>query len=269
MVSDDFVQELARECGQIIRDGYQTIKTWRTKADPGDVVTEIDEASERHVIERIRAAFPDDGILSEECGRCVEGSNGAVWVIDPLDGTRNFTLHIPFFCVSIARAVNGVVEWGAIYDPVHDEMFHAVRGGGAYLNGEPISVSRDQTLENGLFNISWVNRKADPKRFIEYIDRLSGQTSYFRRFGSAALVMAYVACGRLHGYVQGGVNAWDVAAGIVLVEEAGGRATDFAGQPIDLGRKNIEIVTANPSIHKSLIDVVNHAGHRRNSPKTP
>ena len=262
MGPSDFIQDVARGAGRIIIEGYKDPGVWRAKIDPGDVVTEIDIASEKYVIDRIRDAFPEDGILSEESGACVAGTSGALWVIDPLDGTRNFTLKIPFFCVSIARTVKGVAELGAIYDPIHDEMFVAERGNGAYLNDEPIMVSSRQTIDDGLINISWVNRKVDPKHFVDYIDHLSGHTSYFRRFGSAALVMAYVASGRLHGYLQGGVNPWDVAAGIVLVEEAGGKVTDFQGRPIDLGKKNIEIIAANPPIHEVLARVVNDCRRR-------
>lgn len=259
MRPEDFIQIIATEAGEIVRNGYRTLRTWRAKTDPGDVVTEIDIASEKHVIDRITRQYPDDGILSEESGACVQGTSGTVWIIDPLDGTRNYTLQIPFFCVSIARAVNGVVETGVIYDPVHDEMFYAARGRGSYVNGERVSVSPDGTVEDALINVSWASRTMDARRFLDCLEHLSGQTSYFRRFGSAALVMAYVGCGRMHGYVQGGVNPWDVAAGIVIVEEAGGIVTDFRGNQIELGRKKIEVVAANPNIHRCLLEVIDRA----------
>lgn len=256
MTRNDFLQETARGAGKIIIDGYKNIQSCRAKADPGDVVTEIDEASEEYVIGRIKREFPCDSILSEESGALgLEHSEG-IWIIDPLDGTRNYTQQVPFFCVSIAYYVDGAAQTGAIYDPVQDEMFFAERGKGALLNGKPIEVSKDKSVDDGLINVSWARSKGDAEIFIDYLDNLSRRTSYFRRFGSAALAMAYVACGRLQGYVQSGVNAWDVAAGIVIIEESGGKVTDFQGNEIDVGEKNIEVIAGNLDIHRDLFEIM-------------
>ncbi|MHB9038860.1 MAG: inositol monophosphatase family protein [Armatimonadota bacterium] len=256
MQLDEFMQDVAFGAGQIIKDKYHSVKKWRTKSDPGDIVTEVDEASEKYVIDRIRAEFPEDRILSEESGAIGEGDSGRVWVIDPLDGTRNYMMGIPFFCVSIGLAVDGRPGMGVIHDSIHGETFFAERGKGAYLNGEPISVCKDESMEDSLISVSWVRRKVDRRVFVEYIEQLSQDTSYFRRFGSAALVMAYVASGRIHAYVQGGLNPWDVAAGVIIIEEAGGVVTDFQGQPIDLRNPDIEILTANPALHSMLLENV-------------
>lgn len=254
---EDFIKDLALGAGRIIKEKYHDVKKWRAKSDPGDIVTEVDEASEKYIIDRIKAAFPNDHILAEESGALGGKNDGRVWIIDPLDGTRNYMTGIPFFCVSIALTVNGEPEVGAIYDPIHDEMFFAKKGGGAYLNGEPISVCGMNSLDESLISVSWVNRKADRKAFIDYIDRISLKTSYFRRLGSAALVMSYVACGRLHAYMQAGLCPWDVAAGIVIIQEAGGLVTDFQGRPIDLHNGELEVLTANPALHKQLSEIIN------------
>ncbi len=252
MQLDDFIQDLARGAGEIIKSRYGAINAWRAKSDRGDLVTEADEQSEAYVMKRITSEFPRDHILSEEIGGA-GGEGERTWIIDPIDGTRNFAIGVPFFCVSIGVAVAGAVEAGAIYDPIHDEMFFARRGHGAYLNGEPIHVSADDTLEDALVAVSWVRLKVDGSRYIRLMDEISRETSYFRRLGSAALMLAYVACGRFHCFVQGGLNPWDVAAGVVLIEEAGGVVTDFYGKPIDIRNKSIEILAANPPIHSLLL----------------
>ena len=204
----------------------------------------------------LRVSTRQDRILSEESGALGNESGEITWVIDPIDGTRNYKVGIPFFCVSIGAAKQGVAQMGAVYDPMHDEMFFAERGRGAYLNGERIEVSKDSSMEDCIVSVSWVKRKVDGTKYIEYIQKLSRDTSYFRRLGSAALVLSYVACGRIDGYLQGGLNPWDVAAGVVLIEEAGGVVTDFQGKPIDLSKKDIEIVTGNRDIHSILLNQV-------------
>ena len=255
---DDFIQNLARSAGRIVKRKTKSPKTWRAKSSRGDIVTEVDEEVEQYIIRRIRRACPGDRILTEESGAVGSwhADDRPIWVVDPLDGTRNYVMGVPFFCVSIALTRNGVSELGAIYDPVHDEMFFARKGGGAHLNGTPIQVSQEESLEDSVISVSWVKRRADRTKFVDYIDGLSRDTSYFRRFGSAALVMAYVACGRVHGYIQGGLNPWDAAAGAVMIEESAGLVTDFGGDPVDLRNENIEVVAANPKLHSILLNQV-------------
>jgi len=253
---DEFIQSAARDAGRIQKDAFGTSYAWREKSGRGDIVTEVDEACEKLIIDRIRREYPDDPILSEEAGAIGIEEDRPVWVIDPLDGTRNYALGIPCFCVSIAVVRQGVPEVGAIYDPIHDEMFAARRGGGAFLNGEPMRVSDWDTLEDAMISVAWVRSKVHSARYLRIIERLSKHTSYFRRIGSAALVAAYVACGRFHAYLQGGLHPWDIAAAAVLVEEAGGLITDFEGHPIDLRHPSIEMVTANPELHAMLLDEV-------------
>ena len=250
------MQDLARGAGQIVKDKFHTAKTWRQKTDRGDIVTEVDELSEAYIVDRITKEYPEHCLMCEEGGMLGNQSGDYVWIVDPIDGTRNYMIGIPFFCVSVGIARNGVAEIGVIYDPIHDEMFFAERGKGAFLNGEPITVSAEKSLEDSVVNVSWVKRKVDGQKFVRYVDEISHHTSYFRRLGSAALVMAYIACGRLDAYMQGGLNPWDVAAGVVLIEEAGGIVTDFKDLPIDLTKKDVGIVAANPAIHSILIDKI-------------
>jgi len=248
----EFIQSTARDAGHIQKEAFHKTYTWRTKSGRGDVVTEVDEACEKLIIDRIRAEYPDDPILSEEAGAVGVERDRPVWVIDPLDGTRNFMMGIPFFCVSIGVVRRGVAEVGAIYDPIHDEMFFARKSEGAFCNGERIQVADEDSLDDAIISVAWVRRKVDRTRFLRLIDGLSKETSYFRRFGSAALVAAYVACGRVHAYLQGGLNSWDMAAGLLIVEEAGGVTTDFHGRPVDLRHKDIEVICSNPKLHGIL-----------------
>ena len=256
MQLDEFVQDVARGAGRILKEKFHAPMTWRQKTGRGDIVTEVDEEAERYIVGRIREHCPDHAILSEECG-AVGGENSQdTWIVDPVDGTRNYATGVPFFCVSIGLARNGASEMGAVYDPIHDEMFFARRGKGAYLNGQRIEVAREESIEDSVIPVGWVRRKGDRAEFLQYIEVLSHDTSHFLRFGSAALVMAYMAGGRVDACIYGGLNSWDVAAGVVLIEESGGIVTDFAGNPIDLRNKDIEIAAANPKLHSVLLERV-------------
>lgn len=254
-----FLEETAKGAGEILRRNFGKIKHWKTKSGPGDIVTEIDYESERYILERIRHAFPNDNIISEETGKIIAApaaetvGEKRVWYVDPIDGTRNFALGIPFFCVSIGVSVNDRMAYGAIYDPTHDDFYYAERGKGASINGKPIHVSKTDNMLDAVVSISWARPKADYRRFVEYIRKVSEQSSYFRRLGSAALVMCYVATGKIDAYLQGGLSAWDIAAGIVLIEEAGGIVTDFCGNPLDLNQEKLEVLTGNPTMHEMFV----------------
>ena len=252
----EFVEDVARGAGAIVRDKRFTFTKFRSKDGGADLVTEVDEESEAYILGRIKEQFPEDSILSEESGASGEFEGKRVWIVDPIDGTRNFAIGIPFFCISIAAVRDGKPEVGALYDPIHDEFFFAQRGQGAFLNGEPIRVAQQETLSDAVVSVSWVKRKCNREQFLRYIDIISKETSYFRRFGSAALVMCYVACGRVHAYMQGGLNPWDVAAATLVIEEAGGRVTDFKGIDLDMRNERIEVLTSNPKLHSQLLTKV-------------
>ncbi|MFQ3550177.1 MAG: inositol monophosphatase family protein [Armatimonadota bacterium] len=250
-----FIEEVAYGAGKIVREKFSEPFQWKEKTDRGDIVTEVDELSEKYIIDRISKEFPDDGYLAEESGNTNINSK-RIWIIDPIDGTLNYMKRIPIFSISIAAYENGQVSAGVVYDPIHDEMFSAQRGYGTTVNGEKITIDNVEDIENRIITVSWVQSKADRTAFVKYIDEISKETSHFRRLGSAALNMAYIADGRLNAYLQGGLNPWDISAGLVIIEEAGGIVTDFNGNPINATDPIIDIVTACPAVHKQLMEQV-------------
>lgn len=219
----------------------------------GDYVTDLDHASEKLIVDMIRQAFPDHQIEAEESGRETNEASFR-WIIDPLDGTANFIQGIPFYSVSIGVMFEGSLITGVIFDPERNEMFKAVRGRGAWLNDKKISVSDKKSIE------STVLASGFPFRIVEELDLyLSSFRAFFlkaaaiRRMGSAALDLAYTACGRLDGYWEMRLNPWDVAAGAVLIREAGGMITDFDGGDDFLESGNV--VASNGGIHGEMIAV--------------
>ena len=226
----DIAREAAGIGGSILAEGYNLPKSISFKGDI-DLVTQFDLASEKAVVEKIRGVFPDHVILAEEGGE-IQGDTLYKWYIDPLDGTTNFAHGFPFFCVSIAFEAPGPsgpeIKVGVVFDPLRREMFFAQRGAGAFLNDAPISVSREGELQKALLATGfpyYIQQTPDPvlTRFRKMCLRARG----VRRAGSAALDLASVAAGRLDGFWEEGLSPWDTAAGILLVEEAGGRVTDF------------------------------------------
>jgi myo-inositol-1(or 4)-monophosphatase len=254
----DLAVSIAREAGAIQRERRNEPRIIETKSSAIDLVTDVDEASERLILERIEAARPDDGILAEEAGTR-EGRNGYVWVIDPLDGTTNYAHGIPHFAVSIGIELDGTREVGVVYDPIKDELFSAQRGGGAFLNGERIGVSTTQELERALLATGFAyNVHSAEVDNVEYFTRFIKRAQAVRRAGSAALDLAYLACGRFDGFWELDLHAWDVAAGYLLVEEAGGVVSNLAGGPAP--RSGAEIVGSNGRLHPALLAVIAASG---------
>lgn len=249
----DFMIETARDAGKMIRDHFGHARQVRTKCDRGDVVTQADLDSDALIISRIREAFPDDGILTEESGALSLPEGQRIWIVDPLDGTRNFSRGIPIFCVSIGVSQGGRPIAGVIYDPIHDELYHAVEGQGAFLNGERLQVSEQDDLELIMVNMAWTKVTSDGRSFMPHAVKLVEKTNYTRRYGSAALALAYTAAGRLHATVLVDLKPWDVAAGMLMITEAGGIATDFYNKPVILPKPSIDILSANPSLHEILM----------------
>ena len=245
-------EEIARAAGAIQRARYETELTVRTKSASIDLVTEVDHACEALIVERIRGARPRDAILAEEGGG--EDHAGATWrwVIDPLDGTMNFAHGYPRFCVSIGVQCEGRGEVGVVYDPLLDELFAATRGEGATRNGRPIRVSRVTELGRALLATGFaydVHRSIDDNiaHFARFVKRARG----LRRDGSAALDLCYVAAGRFDGFWELKLHAWDVVAGNLIVEEAGGRTSDFAGKPPSGDGR--ETVASNGLVHEAML----------------
>ncbi len=222
-----------------------------------DLVTEVDLAAEQAAIAVIRDAFPSHRIAAEESGRG-EGDPECLWWIDPIDGTTNFVHGYPFYSVSIALEYRGEMAAGVVYDPGRDEMFEAVRSGGARLNGREIRVSAAAALADALLATGFPYERSERWKALELAAALLPRIQGLRRDGSAALDLAYVAAGRLDGFWERGLKPWDTAAGSLLVAEAGGRVSDFSGGRFDLHRG--EVAAANPLIHRELISGLNQNG---------
>ena len=212
-----------------------------TKA-PGDFVTSADKRTEEILINELQKAHPDYGIVTEESGIINKRNINNRWIIDPIDGTLNFLNSVPQFAISVAYEENGEILCGVIFNPITNEMFCAEKGNGAYLNNSRIRVSKKKKVQDSLLVTGGPKQTSNMKKkiFSEYI-KISNHSSNVRKFGSAALDMAYVACGRFDGYWQREINLWDVAAGIVIVKEAGGFVDFFEEDTKFLLKKNERI----------------------------
>jgi myo-inositol-1(or 4)-monophosphatase len=246
--------DAARAAGLLLRDARAGTRQITYKGAPTNLVTEMDARAEALVIEHLRDAFPDDAILAEESGARA-GNSGRRWIIDPLDGTTNYAHGLPLWAVSIALERDRRVILGVICDPAHGELFVAERGGGAVVNDEPLAVSRRAILDESLLatGFPYGIRETHDTNLSEYA-AFSLRTRGVRRLGSAVLYLAWVAAGRLDGYWELRVGSWDVAAGALLVEEAGGRVSDLAGGPLDLDAPSI--VASNGHIHGAMLRVL-------------
>ncbi len=243
----------ARAAGRIHLRWLNKTNTAR-KSNALDLVTEADKEAEAAVIATIRRAFPDHAILAEESGAS-EQQSAHRWIIDPLDGTTNFAHGFPAFCVSIAYEHRGRVRYGVIFDALHKELFAAHRGKGAKLNGRPIRVSEVRTLATSLLATGFPYDRRERRRFyLAFWEDMMTRVEGVRRAGSAALDLASVACGRLDGFWEFGLKPWDVAAGSLLVEEAGGKVTNMDGTPFDLA--GARLLASNARIHQEMTQVL-------------
>ena len=219
-----------------------------------DLVTEADRRSEAAITEALSRAFPDHSILAEE-GTLVKGSAPYRWIIDPLDGTTNFAHGLPVFCVAIGLEAEGGLVLGVAYDPTRDELFVAQRGRGASLNGKPLRVSPAASLNDSLLATGFsYDIREHPRNNLPEYGAFSLRCRGVRRMGSAILDLAYVAAGRLDGYWEMRLGPWDLAAGVIMVEEAGGRVTGLDGKPFDLSRG--EALASNGKIHDEMLSVL-------------
>ncbi|HLX36926.1 MAG TPA: inositol monophosphatase family protein [Candidatus Binataceae bacterium] len=243
----------ARAAGRIHMSWLHRAEATR-KTNPLDLVTEADKEAERAVIATIRRAFPDHAILAEESG--ASGNTSAHrWIIDPLDGTTNFAHGFPAFCVSIAYEYRGRVQVGVVFDALRKEVFIARRGKGARLNGEPIHVSKSKKLETSLLATGFAYDRRERRRFyLCFWEEMMMRVEGIRRAGSAALDLASVASGRLDGFWEFNLKPWDVAAGSLLVEEAGGKMTNMDGTPFDLA--GAQLLATNSRIHAEMAKVL-------------
>jgi myo-inositol-1(or 4)-monophosphatase len=241
----------AREAGEVLREGFGWQHSVRYKGEV-DLVTEVDEQAERVIKEILLGAFPSYGMLAEESGRS-SGREDARWIVDPLDGTTNYAHGLPIFAVSIALERAGEVVLGVVHDPIREETYLAERGGGATLNGEPIKVSDNDELIQALIATGFPYDRAEMPEALELFGRFAAITRGMRRLGSTALDLCYVAAGRLDGYYERGIWAWDIAAGGLILEEAGGKVTDYRGAGLNLEGR--QIVASNGYLHSAMMEL--------------
>lgn len=247
---------ITRQAGALVRERFALAHQETSKGHEGNLVTETDRASEDLIVRLLADRFPGHAVRAEESGR--SGSGDVSWLVDPLDGTNNFAHSYPMFAVNLAACLAGEVLLGVTYDPLRDELFAARRGGGARLNGSPITVSSRGRLPVALVATGFpYDKAANPDNNLAEFAAVTPVVRGVRRGGSAALDLAYVAAGRLDGYWERGVAAWDVAPGLLLVREAGGRVTDYTSQPavLDGGR----FVATNGHIHTALVALLGEA----------
>ncbi|HIM43372.1 MAG TPA: inositol monophosphatase [Rhodospirillales bacterium] len=238
----------------LVRDFGEIENLQVSKKGPADFVTTADKKAEEVLVAGLTKARPRFGFLLEEGGKIEGADTSNRWIIDPLDGTTNFLHGIPHFSISIALERDGEPVAGVIYEPITDQMFWAEKGQGAYLNGRRIRVSARRRLEESLFatGIPFAG-KQDHDRFLSQLKAVMAVSAGVRRFGSAALDLAYVAAGRYEGFWEFGLHPWDIAAGIVLVREAGGFVTDIGGGGM---MESGEILAANDSLHGPLLKIL-------------
>jgi myo-inositol-1(or 4)-monophosphatase len=251
----------ARQAGEIMIRQLNQLETLEvTEKSRNEYVTEVDRIAEGIIIEVIRDHYPDHSILAEESGQ--QGNNEFQWIIDPLDGTTNYIHGFPVFSVSIGVTHNGILEHGVVYDPLRQEIFSASRGQGAQLDGRKIRVSRRTGMRHSLIATGFPYRD-NSVHLDDYLAMLKSvitETSGIRRPGSAALDLCYVAAGRVDGFWELGLNIWDIAAGALILKEAGGRISDFAGSDGYLHSGNV--VAGNPKVYAGLSKLL--SPHTRN-----
>jgi len=239
----------AKDAGEVLRKGFGRQHSVRYKGEV-DIVTEVDEQAEQVIREILLGAFPAYGMLAEEGGALASEAE-ARWIVDPLDGTTNYAHGLSLFCVSIALERAGKVVLGVVHDLMREETYVAERGGGATLNGEPIRVSDTEELIQALIATGFPYDRPKIPEALDLFGHFAAITRGMRRLGSTALDLCYVAAGRLDGYYERGIWAWDIAAGGLILEKAGGKVTDYRGGMLDLEGR--QIVASNGALHAAMM----------------
>jgi myo-inositol-1(or 4)-monophosphatase len=250
--------EVAQEAGKILREEMERPPTISHKSE-FDLVTQADRRSEALIVGKLQKYFPDHSVAAEE-GTGKDTSSEYRWHVDPLDGTTNFAHAYPCFCVSIALARKNELLLGVVYNPIYNELFTAARGEGAFFNGKRIHCSKISALKNSLLCTGFPNHNRHANPNIHFYWDFTLRSHGVRRDGSAALDLASVAMGRFDSFWEFGLNPWDTAAGVILVEEAGGKITDMQGQPYTLG--GVSILASNGLIHDEMVRVAAEAAER-------
>lgn len=250
-----FIKEICTQAGEVLKEGYGKEHQIEYKG-PIDLVTEIDKKADALLVERILARFPGHAIIAEESGITNSNSQHS-WYIDPVDGTSNYARGLPIFCVSVAYAYEGQMRLAGVYDPLREEFFHAEKGEGAFLNQQRIRVSETRTLLDSILVTGFPHDTDRMEENVRHFVNLMRQAHTIRRLGSAVLDQVYVAAGRMDGYWETGVSAWDIAAGTLIIEEAGGLVTSMSGSA-DYMQPPFDILAANPWLHPILLAELNH-----------
>lgn len=248
------VVALAKEVGAFIRQERRSFSYDKVELKgPSDLVSYVDKESEKSIIKGLKKIIPDAGFITEE-ETTSQGRKEFTWIIDPLDGTTNFVHGIPNYCVSIGLMYKGEIVSGVVYEVANDECFHASKGNGAFLNGQPIQVRKDPDIRNCVLATGFPYYNFERlEEYLRILNDLMKHTQGLRRMGSAAADMAYVACGRYGGFFEYNLNSYDIAAGVILVKEAGGVVTDFkGGDDFIFGRE----LVAGGGVHTALLDVI-------------
>ncbi|WP_457442223.1 inositol monophosphatase family protein [Roseateles sp. P5_E4] len=247
----------ARAAGAIINRASLDLEALRINTkSPNDFVTEVDHAAEGVIIETLLGAYPDHGILAEESGRTHGAKHSEfVWIIDPLDGTTNFIHGLPMYCVSIALAHRGVVQQAVVYDPTRNDLFYASKGRGAFCNDRRLRVSKRTRMSDALIGTGFPFRRGDNfKRYVKMFEEVMQHCAGLRRPGAAALDLCYVAAGYYDAFFETGLQPWDVAAGSLIITEAGGLIGNFTGEADFLHQR--EVVAGNPKIYAQLVTML-------------
>ncbi len=255
----DFAKTLAREAGKMALGYFRSLSDLTIESKGAqDFVSEADRNVETFVRERLAAVFVDDGIVGEEHDN-VASTSGYTWVIDPIDGTTNFVTAIPSWCVAIAVVYEDRTQIGVIYEPSNDELFWGARGAGAFLDETPMKVARTSGLNVGSTGVG-MNGRTETRLALGFIDSLISKGGIFFRNGSGALMLSYVAAGRLIGYVEAHMNAWDCLAGQLLIAEAGGRVEDQSADA--MLEKGGRVVAGSPDVFDDLVEMADAAFNR-------
>lgn len=251
----DKVKYIAKEAGEVVREGFSQNISIEYKTDASNLVTNVDKASEKVITDFIKKEFPTHSIIAEESGN-KENSSDYTWVIDPIDGTTNFAHKLPIFGVSIGIQKNGENIIGVIYDVMRDALYSTEKGSGAFKNEEKISVSNNSNLEKSVLVTGFAyNREDEYKEAVKIFGSFLTKTRAVRRLGSAAIDFCFVASGVFDGFWEANLSPWDVCAGILLVEEAGGRVTNYKDEKLNIYSN--QYLATNGRVHNKMIKIIN------------
>ena len=250
----------ARQAGTLLLKHAGAPRTVETKRSVIDLVTDIDRAAEQLIHRTLQRAHPDFGFLGEERGNR-RPDTATRWIVDPIDGTMNFVHGVPLFGISIGLQHQGRIVLGVIHDPSRRELYTAIAGGGAFVNGRRLRVARTKRLAQSLLSTGFSSTfRKNPQPYLNWFRALESRSHAVRRIGTTVLSLAYVAAGRLEGFYERDLWPWDVAAGLLMVQEAGGRVSDLAGRPPVVGSGQLQMVATNGRIHQELLTTLRRFG---------